>query len=57
MLDSKISADKKQIAVYQKQKQDLEQQVPAKARSWGWVSPSDEKTIFVPHNVSYTDDK
>ncbi|MBY9076959.1 hypothetical protein KIH86_18610 [Paenibacillus sp. HN-1] len=57
LLDSKISTAKKQIAVYQKQKQDLEQQVPAKARSWGWVSPTDEKTIFVPRDVSYTDDK
>ncbi|WP_025691637.1 hypothetical protein [Paenibacillus zanthoxyli] len=56
-LDTKISEAKKKIAVYQKEKQDLEQQIPAKARSWGWTSPDDQETIFVPRNVAYTNDK
>lgn len=52
-LDSTISTAKKQIAVYQKEKQDLEQQVAVKARNWGWTSPDDNQTIFVPRDVAY----
>ncbi|MDT3426506.1 cell division protein FtsL [Paenibacillus forsythiae] len=47
-LDSRISKAKKEIAVYQKEKQDLEQQVVDKARAEGFTIPED--SIVVTRN-------
>ncbi|BCG60245.1 hypothetical protein [Paenibacillus sp. URB8-2] len=44
-LDTEISKAKKQIAVYQKEKQDLEQQVAMKAREQGYSVPEDSITV------------
>ena len=45
-IDEVISKSNKQIAVYQMEKQKLEQLVPEKARSWGFDEPSED--IYVP---------
>jgi len=51
-LDAEISKSNKQVAVYQMEKQKLEQLVPLKAAEEGYVQPKDEDSIFVPQNTS-----
>ncbi|MDQ0192583.1 hypothetical protein [Paenibacillus wynnii] len=50
-LDEVISKSNKQIAVYQMEKQKLEQLVPEKAKSWGFGEPSED--IYVPKADPY----
>jgi cell division protein FtsL len=45
-IDEVISKSNKQIAVYQMEKQKLEQLVAVKAKSWGFDEPSED--IYVP---------
>ncbi|KGE18115.1 hypothetical protein [Paenibacillus wynnii] len=45
-LDEVISKSNKKIAVYQMEKQKLEQMVAGKAKSWGFGEPSED--IYVP---------
>lgn len=53
-LDSHIAKNKKEIAVYQMEKQTLEQKVAQKAKAAGYVSPNEAKTIYVPANATTT---
>lgn len=55
-LDTKISQDKKQIATYQMEKQNLEQKVAEKARELGYVSPDEETTIYIPVSTTTTEE-
>lgn len=47
-LDSEIAKNKRQIATYQMEKQNLEQLVVEKAEKLGYVQPQENKTIYVP---------
>ncbi len=53
-LDSQIAKNKKEIAVYQMEKQTLEQKVAQKAKDLGYVSPNEDATIYVPANATTT---
>ncbi|GGF77864.1 hypothetical protein GCM10010912_23620 [Paenibacillus albidus] len=54
-LERVISASKKEIAVYQMEKQTLEQQIPEKAKQMGFVEPDEDATIYVPLSGKTTD--
>ena len=53
-LDSQMARDKKEIAVYQMEKQTLEQKVAQRAKAQGYVSPNEDTTIYVPANATTT---
>ncbi|WP_151735846.1 cell division protein FtsL [Paenibacillus tengchongensis] len=46
-LDAKIASTKKEIAVYQKEKQTLLELVPKKAEQLGYSRPSEDSNIYV----------
>ncbi|AIQ19885.1 MULTISPECIES: hypothetical protein [unclassified Paenibacillus] len=54
-LDSEIANNKKQIATYQMEKQNLEQLVIEKAKKLGYVQPPEDTTIYVPVGSTSTD--
>lgn len=54
-LDEVISKSNKQIAVYQMEKQKLEQTVVSKAKADGYKTPVDGNNIIVPKNSTFTD--
>lgn len=54
-LDSEIANNKKQIATYQMEKQNLEQLVIEKAKKLGYVQPPEDTTIYVPAGSTSTD--
>lgn len=47
-LDEVIAKSNKQIAVYQMEKQKLEQLVAKKAKIWGFSEPNEDNSIVVP---------
>lgn len=54
-LDSEIANNKKQIATYQMEKQNLEQLVVEKAKKLGYVQPPEDTTIYVPVGSTSTE--